>query len=133
MGFVLDASVTLAWSIPDERNERALRLLDDCRRSYAAVPALWPTEVCNGLLIAERKFRIDREETRDLLVNLAALPITIHPPSIEQHEVMNLARDHRLTTYDAAYLQLALELRLDIATFDEALARAATKTGVRVL
>ncbi len=133
MSFVLDASVTLAWTLPDERDERALHLLDRCLAGFAAVPAHWPAEVLNGLLVAERKARIGRETTEELLSSFSALPITIYPAGADGGELVDMARQHKLTIYDAAYLQLATKLEVGLATFDGALARAATTLGLTLL
>ena len=57
-------------------------------------------------------------------------------PSIELDEIISLAQfaaAHDLTTYDAAYIQLALSRRCALATLDNAMRRVATRLGVNLL
>jgi predicted nucleic acid-binding protein len=49
------------------------------------------------------------------------------------HNTMALAEKHRLTVYDATYLELSLRRGLPLATFDAALRRAAAAAGAKLL
>ena len=96
---------------------------------------LWPLEVGNTLLIAERRQSIAAGDHRQLLRRLATLPIVtdIETAPRAWHETVELAERHRLTLYDATYLELSLRRQLPLATFDAALQRAATAAGVQLL
>ena len=134
-GVVLDASATLPWCFEDEATPETEALLDDLRDgSFAVVPAHWATEVMNGLLVAQRRGRIDAERVARFGVDLSALPIRIEPghPPTSWNGVIDLAMEHGLTAYDAAYLELALRLELRLATSDQALRRAAMSAGCRL-
>jgi predicted nucleic acid-binding protein len=97
------------------------------------VPALWWFELRNVLVVNERRRRLSERETANFLRELASdMTITIEPVP-DETAVMTLARRHRLTVYDAAYLELALRERLDLATLDEGLAEAARREGVAVV
>ena len=132
MPFVMDASVTLAWCFRDEENayaHRVFRRLDD---DPAVVPSIWLLEVANGLLVAERRGRFSRAEVAEVDGVLADLPITWHELSLDLAlgPVLELARAQGLSTYDAAYLDLAMREGLPLATQDEALRAAAQRVGV---
>ncbi len=98
----------------------------------AVVPALWWFEVRNLLVANERRGRIDPVGTANFLGDLAKLPITADRDP-DSSNLLTLAREHGLTVYDAAYLELALRLALPLATLDRALAATATAAGVALL
>ena len=133
--FVLDASVALAWCFDDESTPAAWALLERLRTAPGHVPALWTLEIANILLGAEHRRRITRARTAEFLEILADLDIRVDPdlPGCAFRDVMPLARERRLTTYDAAYLELALRLGLPLATKDKALAHAAAEIGIEPL
>ena len=126
--FVLDCSATMAWCFSDEATRETEDLLDSLpsdRRGYA--PSVWPLEVTNVLLVAERRDRISQRDAIRFLTLLWTLPITIDPemtPLIVQ-SIFNLGRVHQVSAYDAAYLELALRKGLAIATLDNKLKKVA--------
>lgn len=130
---VLDASATLAWCFDDERNADSDALLDRLAASAALVPGIWHFELANALLAAERRRRITASEIEDVYRLLNRLTIETDDPVLTPGPVLALARAHRLTTYDAAYLDLALRRNLPLATRDSALARAAEAAGAALL
>jgi predicted nucleic acid-binding protein len=89
--------------------------------------------VANGLLIGERRGRITPTDTARILALLVALPIRVDAAGHERarQEVIELARRERLTSYDAAYLELAIREGLPLATLDQQLREAAARAGVR--
>lgn len=132
---VLDASVTLAWALPDEAGSAAAHAIFlRVGRDAAIVPMTWRTEVGNGLLSAERRKRILRQRINEVSRNLSALPIEIDAETNARawNASMDLARRHALTLYDAVYLELALRRGVQLATFDAALARAALAEKIGV-
>lgn len=135
MNFVLDASITLAWAFDDERDARVLDTLERLRGGEAAVASLWPLEVTNGLLAAERRGRIDVAAGSRFIHLVRSLPIVVDPVARVRvfEATLALARRHRLTAYDAAYLELAVRLGVSIATLDGDLRAAAEAEGVAVL
>jgi predicted nucleic acid-binding protein len=133
--FVLDCSVALAWFLPGERSAATEALLDQVTEAGALVPGLWRLEVGNVLLIAERKGRMTRTHRLTALAALRLLSIRTDPETDANawSSTMELAMEHALTLYDAAYLELSLRTGLAIATLDQALAQAARTVGVAVL
>lgn len=124
MPFVIDASVTASWLLPDEtdaRADQAYALLDT---DSAVAPGLWWFELRNIFIVNERRGRIDQAKTQRALELLASLPIRLDHDA-EEAALLALARRHRLTVYDAAYLELAQRQGLSLATLDDELARAA--------
>jgi predicted nucleic acid-binding protein len=133
--FVLDASFTMSWAFVDEATPLAVRALESLKTVHAVTPALWPFEVTNALLTAERRGRITVAQQADFLERLRLLPITIeHRPAVWLgQQILSLARAHRLSAYDAAYLELAIRYGLPLATIDEDLKAAARTIGVLLL
>jgi predicted nucleic acid-binding protein len=130
--FVLDNSICMAWSFEDETSDYADAVLDRLAKSRAFVPALWPLEVANSLLMGERRKRATEAETIKWIGILSALPITIDDATNAHAwgDILSLARGHALTAYDAAYLELAIRRDLPIATLDVKLGAAAEAVGV---
>ncbi len=135
VSFVLDTSVTMAWCFEDETTEATERLLDRLMTEGGMVPAIWSLEVANALLSAERRRRLTQEHARRFAHRLQELPITVDPGSMAWAfgAVLLLGREHGLTSYDAAYLELALRHGLPLATQDERLRVAAGRVGVPLL
>jgi len=129
---VVDCSVTMAWCFQDESASYADAALETLAEREAVVPSIWPLEVANVLLVAERRGRLKRAETTRFLALLSALPITVDraPPHRSLEGVLALAREQHLSAYDAAYLELAMRLGGALATLDESLRRAAEKVGL---
>jgi predicted nucleic acid-binding protein len=134
--FVLDASVVLTWCFPDENAALAQHVASMFKRGDTAVaPSFWPHEILNALLVGEKRKRISKELVQSFLEDLATLPIMLEPLPAETvfGRIQRLSREHGLTAYDAAYLDLALDKGLPLATLDEDLARASKKARVRLV
>jgi predicted nucleic acid-binding protein len=137
MGLVLDASATLAWFI-NRVDKAEARLADEVLRSLqtqeAVVPALWYTEVANGVLVAERRGGVDPSKSASFLEKVNFLPIAedAKRPPASQITVLTLARVYKLTAYDATYLELVLRTGQPLATFDRQLAEAVRRAGGQV-
>jgi predicted nucleic acid-binding protein len=131
-GFVLDNSIVMAWSFQDETDEYADAVLDRLAIARAVVPALWPLEVANALLMGERRKRSTEAETAKWTGILKSLPIVIDGATNAHawSDTLALARGHNLTAYDAAYLELAVRRSLPLATIDRNLKLAAETVGV---
>lgn len=129
---VLDSSAALAWVLPGEGQAALERLLGEIAADGAVVPGLWPLEVGNILLVAERRGRLGAAERREALDLLRALPIDTDDETAARAWVatLTLAAAHGLTLYDASYLELARRRGLPLATLDSALRRAAGEAGV---
>ena len=133
--FVIDASLTLALCFEDETGPLTETILSRLERETAIAPAIWPLEVANGLRSAERRGRIDDAELPGLAQLLLGLPIRVEDTPLDAAlgDVLRLARSLGISSYDAAYVQLALSRRLPIATADEQLARATVAAGGAVV
>lgn len=131
-GFVVDTSIVMSWCFEDEENSYAEDVLESLEFAQALVPAIWPLEVGNVLLVAERKKRLSQAAVVRFLALLDGLPITVEQETRERmlKEIVSLAREHGLSTYDASCLDLAMRLDLPLATQDTSLAKAAKKCKV---
>ena len=135
MSFVLDASVALAWVLPGEGNPYGDELLERLIVEGAVVPPIWPLEIGNVLLVALRRRRIQQEEFDAIVEQLARLPIEIDIEATDHAlaGVLLLAAQLGLTTYEAAYLDLAQRRNLPLATLDERLRVACGTAKLEVL
>lgn len=134
--FVVDASVVLTWCFPDEHSALAQRVAQMFQHGESAItPSFWPHEVLNALLVGEKRKRISRELIRTFLKDLATLPIALQelPADAVFDRIQSLSREHGLTPYDAAYLDLANVNGLPLATQDQDLIRACRKASVELL
>jgi predicted nucleic acid-binding protein len=130
--FVIDNSIVMAWCFGDAEDDYADAVLESLETGQALAPAVWPLETGNVLLVAERRQRINRAATVRFLELLDALPIQVEqePPERMFKEVVSLAREQELSTYDASYLDLAMRHDLPLATRDAALLKAARRCGI---
>lgn len=132
---VLDASASLTWSIDVRKAAELDPIFADIFEDGATVPILWHTEILNGLLLAERAGRMTADGVRVRMSQFLNLPLTVDAdsPIRYRNEIVELARRHRLTAYDATYLELTMRAELPLATLDQALAAAARREGVPLL
>jgi predicted nucleic acid-binding protein len=131
--FVIDASVTMAWCFADEATAATESLLDQFSADEAVVPAVWPLEVANVLLVAERRRRLTEAQASRFLDLLQQLPISVDEDPTDLAAVVAAGRRHELSSYDASYLVLAERTGAPLATLDRRLADAASRAGVRLL
>ena len=131
---VIDSSAALSWCFEDEASPETDALFERVRDLGAVVPGLWHLEVANVLLQAEKRGRITGGDVTMRLDLIAALPITTDSETTARawREILALARAQGLTTYDAAYLELAIRRGLPLQTKDEALIGAAKRCNVTV-
>ena len=129
--FVIDNSIVMAWYF-DEEDDYADAVLKSLEAGEALAPAIWPLEVGNVLLTTERKQRLNQAESVRILELLGALPIRVEQESPDRmfKDIVALAREQGLSTYDASYLDLAMRRALPLATRDTALMEAARRCGV---
>lgn len=134
-GIVIDASVALAWCFPDEASNYADGVLLALENRTVIVPAIWPVEITNALLVGERRERIRQPEVRrfvELLTGLVILEAG-QPFADTVSNILPLAREYDLSAYDAAYLDVAVRHAAPLATIDAALQKAGRAAGVKIL
>jgi len=133
--FVVDASVALCWYFEDQKTSYAEAAFDCLAEGgRTLVPAIWLLEVINALVLAERLKRISSAQLEACVTDLQDLPVEVDLSGIQRiySPVLRLSRQHRLTCYDAAYLELALFEGLPLATLDRNLRAAARHSGVEL-
>ena len=136
MNFVVDSSFALAWVLKDETTPETDKALDSLGQGAKAfVPALWRWEMANALLTVEKRKRATMTDINSHLSLLRSLPIEIDEAAPDQAWSIthSLAQKHKLTSYDAAYLELAIRRGLPLATLDSDLAAAAKAEKVELL
>lgn len=135
MRFVLDNSVAMCWLEPPIKpadTSYAAKVLKALSEAQALVPSLWALEAANVITKMENRGEVTEARTQGFIALLAQLNITEDKATAAHAlgETLNLARRYKLSSYDAAYLELALRAGLAIATLDADLAKAAKKAGV---
>ena len=134
-GFVIDASVALAWCFDYESTAATRALLDLFEDEHAKVPSLWHLELANALAVSERKMRLTPARRSEFIGLIGGLPIVVdeQTPNLALSIVLDLARNERLSAYDASYLALAMRRGLPLAAKDDDLAQVARRVGVTLL
>jgi predicted nucleic acid-binding protein len=138
MAWVFDVSVSMAWCFQDEATPDTDALLSRLMSDPATVPQLWHLEVANVLTQAMRrkpKPRITPAQRSEFLALLSSATILVdgHTVSHAWKATLELADRYKLTTYDAAYLELAIRLDVELATLDRELRTAATAARLKVI
>ena len=133
--FVVDCSIAMAWLFHDEATPKTAGLLNRLTKETALVPAWWFIEITNVLAIAERKGRIIPAQSDAFIADLDKLGIERDDAAPERAftHLLALCRVHKLTSYDAIYLDLAVRRNLPLATLDDDLRKTAKKLGVSLL
>jgi predicted nucleic acid-binding protein len=135
--FVLDNSVSMRWLLESNKKsdqvyaESVLKSLID---SEALIPNLWHLEASNVLLGAEKRKEVGTGEVERFISQLENLPLRVDAFTYQKslNRIMVLARSYKLSSYDAAYLELALREGLPLATLDREMIKAARKAGVDI-
>jgi predicted nucleic acid-binding protein len=134
--FVLDASVALSWVFEDEYSSYSQFVAEVMDEGHAIVPVVWPLEVANAVLISVRRGRLLESAAPSLIGALDRLRIDIdHGIALESlaQTTLTMGLVHRVSAYDASYLELSLRRGLPLATLDQRLAEAAGAAGIRIL
>lgn len=131
--FVLDTSVTMTWCFEDEATDPTDELLGRLVEEGAVAPGVWPLEVTNVLLVAERRRRITEAQSARFLTLLASLPIDVDIDQTQMGVIAGIGRRHTLSSYDASYVALAERRGLGLATLDQNLRAAAAEAGIELV
>lgn len=134
MTFVLDNSVVTGWYLSDQATAYSESIALRLEGAKALVPSLWQLELANVLKTACTRGKLSLDSARQILDALSQLPIEIDAsPTPGQRQMFELAMRYQLSSYDAAYLDLAMRHGLPLATQDQQLKKAALAAGVEVL
>jgi predicted nucleic acid-binding protein len=131
--FVADASVAIGWVHPAQATGQTAAMLDAIADGATLeVPALWPLEVANALLVLVRRRKLVEDERQAGLGWLRGLRLRLDHEMSELafSRLSELAAAHQLSVYDAAYLELAARRRLVLGCKDGPLRAAARHAGV---
>ena len=131
--FVLDNSVVAGWILLNQATPYTQGIAQRLRSASACTPAMWELELTNVLRTACLRQKLDAQRAQQVLVQIAQLPIEVDRHPVPRSELLALALRFGLSTYDAAYLELALRRQLPIASVDQALCEAAMASGVGLL
>ncbi len=131
---VVDASVVASWFLPDETDGKYESILNNIDKIKIHVPSIFEHEFMNILLNAEKRKRLGHTTLIKILETVSRYPIEIKPSTavlMESLSVLEMARAHDLTAYDAAYLELAMRLKIPLITYDKLLLNAARKLKLK--
>jgi len=133
--FVLDASVTICWCFENQASKYSEAIFEMLAGGdEASVPFIWPLEVANVLVTAERRKDLKPAHVTSFAEELSAWPIQVDALGLDRvfQQILGTARLYRLSAYDAAYLELAIREALPLATLDNDLRKAASAAGVKI-
>lgn len=133
MPFVIDNSVVSGWFIGNQANAYSDAIAERLVRDRAVAPALLQLEFANVLRTACKRGRLVIQDARAIVEQIESLPIDIDRETPGPAAILALALRYDLSSYDAAYLEIALRRQMPIATSDEALREAAWAAGVGVV
>lgn len=133
MPFVLDNSVVSGWTLESQATPYTEAVARRLERDRALVPPIWELEFANVLRTACIRGRLQAQTAQSMIEQVLSLPIEVDRGPVRPAEVLALALRFGLSAYDAAYLELALRHQVPLATTDQALANAATASGVGLL
>lgn len=131
--FVADASVAIAWIHPAQATSETEAMLDGLAAGDSlVVPALWALEVANAITVLRRRRKLSPEEARMAIAIVRELPASFDHDgaSVAFTRLVELAWEHDLTIYDAAYIELAIRRQLPLASNDAAMKQAALRAGL---
>ena len=134
--FIVDASVALCWYFEDQKTAYTETVFDCLGKGDTAlVPAIWPLEVVNSFLVAVRQKTISPAQLEIFIRDLEDLPVEVDIEGVRRvySSIVRLSQHHQLSSYDAAYLDLASVESLPLATLDKNLRAAAKRVGVELL
>ena len=136
MLYVFDASFVGALVIPDEKNLLVSKMYDKIENEderYA--PHLLWYEVANVFKNLLRRKRFSENEVMSFFPRLAEFSLIIDSETGVEYskKLLRLCNDYNLSSYDAAYLELAERKKAVLCTMDEKLRAVAKKYGVKVL
>jgi predicted nucleic acid-binding protein len=133
--FVIDCSITMTWCFDDEATDTTRAVARRLVAESVLVPSHWHLEVANVLLTTQRNKRLKPSDAADFVQRLSQFAIEVDPSLGENTfaRLLPLSQKHKLTSYDAAYLELAMRTRLPLASLDKALRLAAAAEGVTLL
>lgn len=132
MSIVIDSSIAASWGMPDESSPAALRALSFAATGGIVVPSHFWHELRNVFLVNERRGRLTPEETLKGLELVAGANPAIDDDG-DHTAVLGVGRRHTLTSYDSAYLELALRRGIPLATLDKKLAMSALSEKLHVV
>ncbi|MCK5579966.1 MAG: type II toxin-antitoxin system VapC family toxin [Candidatus Omnitrophica bacterium] len=123
----------MSWCLNEETVETSSKILKSIIKNEIVVPCLWVYEVTNTLTTSVRRNKLSVAETHHLINDIQLLPIEFDKPTIEDmFSIFNIANEHKLSAYDAAYIELALRTNTPIASFDKDVIKVAKKLGIKI-
>lgn len=131
---VMDNSISMSWCFADQGTEYTTAVLTALADGCAVVPDLWFLEVANVTALAEQRGVLSAADRTRFLELLGGLRKQVDATNPERTwgDVYDLAMKHKLTSYDARYLELAKRMNLPLATADGDLKAAAKRERVQL-
>ena len=133
MAFVVDNSITVAWSVSSQADRYSRVMLERARRENVHAPHVWPLEFLNSLRMLERRARLLAHQVDGIVARISRMQIRVETVLADNRVLIEISRQLDLSIYDASYLELAQRRGLPLATRDASLQRAARAAGVTLL
>ena len=122
----------MAWCFDDDPTGYSVSVLKHLDSEAAITPSIWPLEVVNTLLVAERSKQFDQQRSVAFIRLLETLPVSVIDDQAADilHSVATLAREQAISSYDASYVRLAVREGAPLATIDGVMRGACQRLGV---
>jgi predicted nucleic acid-binding protein len=133
VAFILDASIAIGWVVGRQATAHSRRLRLRARREAYHAPTLWRLEVVNVIRSLTRRGAMSIEAGRTAVDILDRMRPVLHVSALPLPDLLELSQRYGLTSYDACYLALALELKLPVACSDGPLQAALKTAGIRLV
>lgn len=130
MAFVVDNSITIAWSMSSQANRYSRLMLARARREELHAPHVWPLEFLNALRMLERRGLLLAHQVDGIVARIAKMQIRVETALADNRALIELSRRLDRSIYDASYLELAQRRGLPLATKDKPMRDAAIAAGV---
>ena len=131
--FILDCSVYMSWCLNEDTIKASSKILNSITKKGIIVSSLWVYEVTNTLTVSVRRKKLTVADARGLINDIQLLPIEFDKPTTESmFGIFNIANEHKLSAYDAAYIELALRTNMQIASFDKEVIKVSGKLGIKI-
>ena len=133
MAFVVDNSITVAWSVSSQADRYSRLVLERARREDVHAPHVWPLEFLNSLRMLERRARLLAHQIDGIVARISRMQIRVETVQADKRVLIDISRRFDLSIYDASYLELAQRRGLPLATRDAVLQHAARAAGATLV
>jgi predicted nucleic acid-binding protein len=122
--FVVDNSVAVAWLYPGQATPYTEHLLERSTGNTLHTAFIWPAEFANAASVMVKRGLLTDDLGSAMIQTAETFGFMVDRAPADLIKLYQISRQHSLSVYDAAYLELAMRLGIPLATRDKVLAAA---------